>query len=292
MPKTATYTASCLLAGLLTLFSSSFAHPEAVFAQNGSQANGSTTMDRIQIAQQNRQKLLGEDTTAMDTTDPELAAIRDRLVYGELADKGTLSLHQKMLVTMVVLTASQTTDDIYVQTKAALRAGIAAPVIREAVLQCTPYIGFPKTQQALRYVSKCFSDMGIDVPENQATVTEESRFADGLARQKAIFGDAIDKMHASAPEGQKDIMVQHLTAFCFGDFYTRKGLDLKTRELLTFAIVSTLGGCEAQVKAHVQGNANVGNTKQNLTDCLCWMMPDIGFPRTLNALACVNAVLK
>ncbi len=292
MPKTATYTTSCLFAGLLVLFSSSFTYPEAVLAQSVSQANGSDTMDRVQLARQNRQKLLGEDKTALDSADPELAAIRDRLVYGELADKGTLSQQQKMLVTLVVLTASQATDDIYVQTKAALRAGIAAPVIREAVLQCTPYAGFPKTQQALSHVSRCFADMGIKVTETQATVTEESRFADGLARQKAIFGDAIDKMHASAPEGQKDIMVQHLTAFCFGDFYTRKGLDLKTRELLTFAIISTLGGCEAQVKAHVQGNASVGNTKQNLIDCLCWMMPDIGFPRTLNALACVNAVLK
>lgn len=249
-------------------------------------------MDRIQLSQQNRQKLLGDDKTALDAIDPELAAIRDRLVYGELADKGTLDIRQKMLVSMVVLAASQTLDDVEVQARAALRAGIAAQDIREAILQCTPYIGFPKTQQALRHVSRCFAGAGIEVSEHMATVTEESRFSDGLARQKAIFGDAIDKMHASAPEGQKDIMVQHLSAFCFGDFYTRKGLDLKTRELLTFAIVSTLGGCEAQVKAHVQGNANAGNTKQNLIDCLCWMLPDIGFPRTLNALACVNAVLK
>ncbi len=249
-------------------------------------------MDRIQLARQNRQKLLGDDKTAVDATDPELAAIRDRLVYGELADAGTLSIRQKMLISLVVLTVSQTLDDMEAQTRAALRAGVAAQDIREAILQCTPYIGFPKTQQALRHVSKCFEKAGIKIAGNMDTVTEESRFSDGLARQKALFGDAIDKMHASAPEGQKDIIVQHLTAFCFGDFYTRKGLDLKTRELLTFAIVSTLGGCEAQVKAHVQGNANVGNTKQNLTDCLCWMLPDIGFPRTLNALACVNAVLK
>ena len=61
---------------------------------------------------------------------------------------------------------------------------------------------------------------------------------------------------------------------------------------MTFAIISSLGGCEAQVKAHVQGNANVGNSKQNLVDALCWMLPNIGFPRTLNALACVNAVMK
>jgi len=52
-----------------------------------------------------------------------------------------------------------------------------------------------------------------------------------------------------------------------------------------------LGGCESQVKSHVQGNVNVGNTKENLIDALTCCLPYIGFPRTLNALGCVNAVI-
>ena len=83
-----------------------------------------------------------------------------------------------------------------------------------------------------------------------------------------------------------------ITAYLPDNTETRTGLDLNTRELLTFAIVSALGGCEAQVKAHVQGNANVGNSKQTLIDTLAQMLPYIGFPRTLNALGCVNTVLQ
>ena len=86
-------------------------------------------------------------------------------------------------------------------------------------------------------------------------------------------------------------MVEHLSAFCFGDIYTRRGLDIKSRELLTFCIISALGGCEPQVKSHVQGNAAVGNEKQMLVDALETCLPLMGFPRTLNALACVNAVM-
>ncbi len=198
-----------------------------------------------------------------------------------------------MLVTLVVLTTNQTLEDMKTQTEAALRVGLSPAEIKEALYQCAPYIGFPKTESALRLVNDAFAEKGIALPvESQATVTEESRFRDGLAAQKAIFGDAIDEMHASAPEDQKDITVNYLSAFCFGDFYTRKSLDLKTRELLTFSIVSALGGCEAQVKAHVRGNVNMGNTKRNLIDALAQMLPYIGFPRTLNALACVNAVLQ
>ena len=74
-----------------------------------------------------------------------------------------------------------------------------------------------------------------------------------------------------------------LSAFCFGDVYTRKGLDLRTREILTFCIISSLGGCESQIKSHVQGNVNVGNTKENLIDALTCCLPYIGFPRTERA---------
>ena len=122
-------------------------------------------------------------------------------------------------------------------------------------------------------------------------MNEESRFRDGLAVQKRIFGDAIDAMHAAAPEDQKTLVVEHLSAFCFGDVYTRRGLDLRTRELLTFAVISALGGCDPQVKSHVQGNANVGNDRRQLVEVLELLLPLMGFPRTLNALSCVNAVM-
>ncbi len=250
-------------------------------------------MSRVQTAEKNRQKFLGERQSLLMESDTDLAIIKERLLYGEIAERGTLNDRQRMLITLVVLTTSQTLDDMKVQTEAALRIGLSPVEIKESLYQCAPYIGFPKTESALRLVNETFAEKGITLPvESQATVTEESRFRDGLAAQKTIFGDSIDQMHAATSESQKDIMINYLSAFCFGDFYTRRSLDLKTRELLTFSIVSTLGGCEAQVKAHVQGNANVGNTKQNLIDALAQMLPYIGFPRTLNALGCVNTVLQ
>lgn len=263
------------------------------WAATTAQNKGATNMDRISTAAQNRQSLMGDTGSSLAKTDPELAAMHDRLVYGEIVDGGTLDKRQKSLVALVTLAAIQTLDEVKEHTEAALRCGVSPVEIREALYQCAPYIGFPRTESALRLVNEVFAAHGIALPlEAQGTVTEDSRFADGLAVQKGIFGEAIDKMHAATPQGQKDIMVNFLSAFCFGDVYTRKGLDLKMRELLTFTVISALGGCEAQVKAHVQGNANVGNSKQNLIDALAMMLPYIGFPRTLNALACVNAVLQ
>ena len=77
---------------------------------------------------------------------------------------------------------------------------------------------------------------------------------------------------------------------CFGDFYTRGTLDIKTREILTLCIISSLGGCESQVKSHVQANLNVGNDKETLIGAVTQCMPYIGFPRTLNAISCINEI--
>ena len=97
-------------------------------------------------------------------------------------------------------------------------------------------------------------------------------------------------MHETAPENQVHIQ-RYLSADCFGDYYTRGGLDVKTRELLTFSMLVSLGGCEAQVKGHIQGNANVGNGKATLLAVVTQLLPYIGYPRTLNAIACLNEVI-
>ena len=249
-------------------------------------------MDRMQKAAAYRKELGKTEASPLAGTEPELAAIRERLEYGEIAGQGSLDARQRRLITLVVLAAIQTPEGIGEETRAALHQGVRPEEIREALYQCAPYSGFPRTEAALRHADAALEAAGIALPLPEGgTVTEEDRFEKGLAVQTGIFGDAISKMHASAPEGQREILVRHLSAFCFGDIYTRTGLDLPLRELLTFCIISALGGCEAQVKAHVQGNAAVGNGKQLLVDALLQMLPSIGFPRTLNALACVNSVL-
>jgi 4-carboxymuconolactone decarboxylase len=105
----------------------------------------------------------------------------------------------------------------------------------------------------------------------------------------AIFGDRIEKMRGETPKNQLHIQ-DFLSANCFGDYYTRTGLDIKMRELLTFAMLISMGGCEAQVKGHVQGNINVGNKKEVLLDVITQLLPYLGYPRTLNALRCLNEV--
>jgi len=132
---------------------------------------------------------------------------------------------------------------------------------------------------------------GVNLPlEGQSTTTSETRNEKGLKAQKEIFGEMIDKMYQESPENQIHIQ-RYLSANCFGDYYTRNGLDIKTRELLTLSMLIALGGTESQIKGHVQGNMNVGNDKTTLLSLMTQLLPYVGYPRTLNALKCLNEAI-
>lgn len=105
-----------------------------------------------------------------------------------------------------------------------------------------------------------------------------------------MVGDKLDEMYKKSPKDLLHIQ-RYLSANCFGDFYTRNGLDLKLRELVTLSFLVALGGTEAQIKGHISGNARVGNDRQTLINVLTQLLPYVGYPRTLNAIACLNEIL-
>jgi 4-carboxymuconolactone decarboxylase len=129
------------------------------------------------------------------------------------------------------------------------------------------------------------TDRGIELPlPGQSTTTPETRMEHGRAVQAQIIGeDRVEQLYASAPADEQHIQ-RFLSANCFGDHLTRTGIDVPTRELLTFAMLVSLGGCEPQVKGHVAANLHVGNPRARLLDVLTQLIPFIGYPRTLNGL--------
>lgn len=226
-------------------------------------------------------------------TDPDFAAIEDYLLKSEMPKAGKMPVRTRAMITLAALTTMDARTHLSEATEEALQAGMSVIEIKETLYQCAPYIGITRVESALQEVNAALEKSGQNpTPAYQSTVNKDTRFEKGLAVQKGIFGEAIDKMHASTPEELAYINKQALTAYCFGDFYTRKGLDLKARELITFTSIMCLGGCEPQLRAHTGGNLSVGNTRQDLIDTIMVAMPYIGFPRTLNALTVVNEIAK
>ena len=98
-------------------------------------------------------------------------------------------------------------------------------------------------------------------------------------------------MYDNAPDDEQHFQ-RFLSANCFGDHLARSGIDIPTRELLTFAMLISLGGADPQAKGHVAANLNVGNTRQDLLGVITVLVPFIGYPRSLNALAAINEITK
>lgn len=253
---------------------------------------GTTAMaqTREEAAHATAQNLFTKNNPTNIKNEPELSAISEKFIYNDINKQIKLSTDKQELLTLVVLTANNTPEDIPAHVEGALKAGATPEQIHESIFHCTPYVGLPKVKAALERINKAFAMLKITADTNASTTTDATRYEAGLAVQRAIFGaENIDKMNASAPQDQKHIN-DYLSANCFGDYYTRKVLDVKERELVTFTAIVTLGGCEPQAKAHAAANISVGNTRQDLLDALTIALPYIGYPRTLNGLGCVNAV--
>ena len=99
--------------------------------------------------------------------------------------------------------------------------------IREALYHIAAYIDFPKVFDALEIVDEIFIKHGITLPlEAQGTTTDADRFEKGLAFQVGAYGERINQMRDAAPDYQKHLQ-DYLSAFCFGDIYTRGTLGLQ-----------------------------------------------------------------
>lgn len=246
-------------------------------------------MDRVEKANQLFTELHEKDD--MLEFDLEYKMIMNHYIYGDVYQHGNLDIHIRELIILVVQTTNASLKQLKEHTFMALNAGVSPVEIKEAIYQCTPYIGYAKVENALEVINEVFLKKGIALPlESQSMTTEETRFEKGFAVQTTAFDkEAIQAGHDNAPKELKHIQ-NFLSEYCFGDFYTRKGLDLKTRELLTFVMLATLGGCENQLKAHTQANIRVGNTRDDLIETITQCQPYIGFPRTLNAINIINEV--
>lgn len=244
---------------------------------------------RIERAEETYEKLFGSPITE-SKTDPELLTILQRLIFGEVFYIGDLDDQTRELITVTVLATMQTLPQLKAHTHAALNVGVSPIEIREAVYQIAPFIGYPKVLNALDTINQVFESRGIALPlENQGTVEESERFERGKELQFPIYGDNMKNNMQDLPGEFAEAIPTMLTESLFGDFYSREGLDIKTRELLIFCAMTTLGGIEGPLASHAVGNLKVGNSKETLLAAMVQCYPYIGFPKIVIA---VNIIKK
>src|SRR5512136_3053406 len=248
-------------------------------------------MSISETALKNHDELFPNRKSTLMVTDPELIEVFDNFAFDEVPGYGNLDTRTRLMVILASMIACQALGEYKVMLGGALNVGVTPVEVKEIVYQAVPYVGMAKVYDFIHATNEVLESKGVKSPvEGQSTTSPETRFEKGLAVQKAIFGESIEKRHAEAPANQIHIE-KYLSANCFGDYLTRTGIDIKTRELLTFSMLLSLGGCEPQLKGHIQGNLSVGNDKERLLSVVTQLLPYVGYPRTLNALRGLNEIV-
>ena len=218
-------------------------------------------------------------------TDPEFTERLEPFAFHEVVNEEGQQLDDvtRHMAVLAALLGCQGLDEFKLELARALDAGLTPVMVKEVVYQAVDYLGIGRVRPFLNAVNEILEARGIKLPlEGQATTTMENRLEKGAQAQVDIFG-----------EGMKDAwknghINRWLAANCFGDYYTRTGLNLAQREMITFCFLAAQGGCEPQLTAHAGGNMNLGNDKEFLIKVVSQCLPYIGYPRSLNAINCVN----
>lgn len=225
-------------------------------------------------------------------TDPDFIERFDNFAFDEVVNQDDLEDKTRFIAILATLIGCQGIDEFRVMLPAAMNFGVTPVEIKEIVYQSVDYLGIGRVFPFLKTTNDVLTEKGVKLPlPSQTTTTTENRLEAGEQAQIDIMGECMKGFWKSGDEESKHINYW-LTDNCFGDYYTRSGLDYKQREMITFCFLSAQGGCEPQLTSHAIANMRIGNDKSFLIKVISQCLPYIGYPRSLNALTCVNKASK
>lgn len=255
-------------------------------------------MPESEFAREYLKRMFPNHVSQFEKTDPQYTARFNNFAFDEVVNavvadaKEPLDSKTRFLAILAVLLGCQGLDEFHLMLPAALNMGVSPIEAREVVYQATAYLGMGRVFPFIKVMNAIFDMSGFKLPlEDQETTTWEDRLAKGNQVQIDFFGEQMrERWLRAAPE--RAHIDKWLAANCFGDYYTRKGLTARQREMITFCYIYAQGGCEPQLKGHAVANIGLGNDKTFLYQVVSTCVPFIGYPRSLNALSVIDEAAK
>jgi 4-carboxymuconolactone decarboxylase len=116
-------------------------------------------------------------------------------------------------------------------------------------------------------------------------MTDQAQYDRGVARLKELFGDD----YAATPKG--DEFMDNTTGYLFGDIWTRPGLELQQRSLITCSVLVALGK-EPQLKVHLRGLLHTGMSQESVEEMMMHIAHYAGWPTAVNGIRVAREVFK
>lgn len=234
---------------------------------------------------------------------PDLADLAIGFVYGELYPREGLTLQQRQLATVAALAALGGLEpQLEFHIAGALNVGCSPTEIVELMIHLSVYCGFPAALNGTAAAKRVFVRRGVqplaaaaiaDAADTSAApqpASPTSRYDAGWACLREVDGHVGERVIASLADIAPDLG-RFVVEFAFGDIYTRAGLALLDRELVTVAALAAMGSATPQLNVHLHGCLNVGGTTAQLTEIVTHIAAYAGFPRAINAALAAKAVL-
>lgn len=245
-------------------------------------------MEISDFAAQYWKQMFQDQHSNLERTDPEFFARFANFALDEVVNQDDLDGETRFLAILASLIGCQGFALFHRVIPAAMRFGVSPVALKELIYQATAYLGLGRTLPFLETANATLEELGVALPLNgQETTTMENRLTAGNQAQVDIFGEQMRGFQDTGPAESRHIN-RWLADNCFGDYYTRHGLDYRQREMITFCFLAAQGGCEAQLVSHAKANLRIGNDKGFLIKVISQCLPYIGYPRSLNALRCLE----
>ena len=139
-------------------------------------------------------------------------------------------------------------------------------------------------------VAGSLTNTGMAVADD-AGRRQSKRYARGVARMKEIAGEdalaTVEALDDIAPD-----LGRFIVEFAYGDVHVRPGLDVGQRQLVTIGALTTVGDTAPQLRFHIGAALHAGLDAAQVVEALIHLVPFVGFPRILNALAAARTVFE
>lgn len=119
---------------------------------------------------------------------------------------------------------------------------------------------------------------------------KESLWEQGLEVRRAVLGSAhVDRALAAATDFDRDFQ-GYITRAAWGEIWTRPGLPLQTRHLLTIVMLAALHRQE-ELEMHLRATSNTGLSPEQVREALMQVAVYAGVPAANSAMKIAKRVL-
>jgi 4-carboxymuconolactone decarboxylase len=217
-----------------------------------------------------------------------------------------LAPRDRSLVTIASLAVQQCPTELDIQIRNGLKNGLSRLELCEAMLQVSGYAGVGRGVEGLRALRTVFDDvdpeLGADPgdlpPGVEGDRLERARYiqafltehVDLIMATLVPYGEGVPAAERPPFHAGRKEWLGWLTETAFGDLWSRPNLTLAQREMVTAAVLITLGRHD-ELRSHLHASLRFGISPEEMTEILVQLAVYAGYPTMVGAMLQYTQVL-